>query len=283
MDVMCLMHDSEEYGTLRWSLKEIAQAVGCKAAELKALVNKGVLKGSDTELTEALTYIPVSGRRKGPTVTLIDITKGPLWYSSRMVIDEYKRCARSGIEGSPNRSPNPPFGEDNGDDIGAAPNPSPSRAGPRAGGRPSTSTSTSTTQEPKGSFVSDARAPESSHSGIPVPDDFLAARVDVAKAQSQGLDLATEVARFVAHYQARRETRADLQAWEAQFRKWMLDQQQFNADRQRVTDAKVLAVQNSTTSANAKQAALGAVLNPPPRGQFSGEREIKGEVIPDEF
>lgn len=119
--------------------------------------------------------------------------------------------------------------------------------------------------------------------GLAVPDDFQAARVDVAKAQSLGLDLPTEVARFVAHYQARRETRADLKAWEAQFRKWMLDQQQFNADRQRVTDAKVLAVQNSTTSANAKQAALGAVLNPPPRGQFSGEREIKGEVIPDEF
>lgn len=119
--------------------------------------------------------------------------------------------------------------------------------------------------------------------GLAVPDDFQAARVDVAKAQSLGLDLPTEVARFVAHYQARRETRADLQAWEAQFRKWMLDQQQFNADRQRVIDAKVLAAQNSTASTNAKQAALGAVLNPPPRGQFSGEREIKGEVIQDEF
>ncbi|OQS33006.1 hypothetical protein [Chromobacterium haemolyticum] len=118
--------------------------------------------------------------------------------------------------------------------------------------------------------------------GFAVPDDFQAARVDVAKAQSLGLDLPTEIARFVAHYQARRETRADLQAWEAQFRKWLLDQHQFNADRQRVTDARLQAAQHSTTSSSAKQAALGSVLNPPPRGLRPGEREIHGEVIPDD-
>ena len=33
LDVMCLMHDSEEYGILRWPLKEVAQAV------LKAMKN----------------------------------------------------------------------------------------------------------------------------------------------------------------------------------------------------------------------------------------------------
>ncbi|WP_053074272.1 YdaU family protein [Chromobacterium sp. LK1] len=98
-------------------------------------------------------------------------------------------------------------------------------------------------------YVSDTRA------GIPVPDDFQPARVDVAKAQSSGLDLATEVDRFVAHYQAHRETRADQQAWEAQFRKWMLDQQQFNADRQRVTDAKVRAANRPGADAGRAAAA----------------------------
>ncbi|WP_156183942.1 hypothetical protein [Chromobacterium sp. LK1] len=91
--------------------------------------------------------------------------------------------------------------------------------------------------------------------GLTVPDDFQPARVDVAKAQSSGLDLATEVDRFVAHYQARRETRADLQAWQAQFRKWMLDQQQFNADRQRVTDAKVRAANRPGADAGRAAAA----------------------------
>ena len=36
-DVMCLLHDQEIYGVLRWSLKEIAQAVGCSVSVLKAL------------------------------------------------------------------------------------------------------------------------------------------------------------------------------------------------------------------------------------------------------
>ncbi|WP_374419390.1 hypothetical protein [Chromobacterium sp.] len=279
MDVLCLMHDSEEYGILRWSLKEIAQAVGCKAADLKALVSKEVLKGSDTNLSKALTYTPISGRRKGPTVTLIDVTKGPLWYSSRMVIDEYKRRSRSGTEPSPNSSPKPPFGEDKGDDIDDSPNPSPSRARPRAGGRPSTSTST--TQEPKGSFVRDARTP-ARRDGIPVPESLQPDRTSRLKAGELSIDADFEMDRFIAYHQAEKTRYDDEAAWQAKFRKWLLDQHQFNADRQRVTDARLQAAQHSTTSSSAKQAALGSVLNPPPRGLRPGEREIQGEVIPDD-
>ncbi|MBK0415217.1 hypothetical protein JD974_12455 [Chromobacterium haemolyticum] len=90
--------------------------------------------------------------------------------------------------------------------------------------------------------------------GIPVPDDFQPARVDAAKAPSLGLNLDTEVERFVAHYQARSETRADLKAWEAQFRKWMLDQQQYNADRDKVTESRMQTKQSSRA---ADCAALG--------------------------
>ena len=48
IDVLCLMHDSEEYGVLRWSLREIAQAIGCRVTLLRDLAEKKVLKGADT-------------------------------------------------------------------------------------------------------------------------------------------------------------------------------------------------------------------------------------------
>lgn len=94
LDVMCLMHDQEEYGVLRWPLKEIALAAGCPVALIKALVTKGVLKGADVHLDEPFVYTPRSGRKNGEPVVLIRTQDGPVWYSSRMVKDEYVRTIR---------------------------------------------------------------------------------------------------------------------------------------------------------------------------------------------
>lgn len=129
VDVMCLMHDSQEYGLLRWPLIEIAQAVGCQADVLKALISKGVMKGADAgECCEAFVYVPRSGRKDGDPVTLIPEQPGPVWYSSRMVRDEYVREHRgeasrfASKESAPGEAPNetpkarpkdapkPPFG-----------------------------------------------------------------------------------------------------------------------------------------------------------------------------
>lgn len=102
IDVLCLMHDSEEYGVLRWPLKEIAAAVGCRVADLKSLVVKGILKGADAgELCAPLEYTPVTGRKKGPVVVLLEAQSGPIWYSSRMVVDEHKAIRRAGNRDSP--------------------------------------------------------------------------------------------------------------------------------------------------------------------------------------
>lgn len=126
LEVMCLMHDQEPYGVLRWPLKEIAQAVGCKQAELQSLARKGVLKGADDTLSEPFIYTPRSGRKDGVPVTLIDRQAGPIWYSSRMVKDEHVRNVRGESGGlgeapkavlqprpksAPETSPMPPFGE----------------------------------------------------------------------------------------------------------------------------------------------------------------------------
>lgn len=141
VDVMCLLHDQPEYGVLRWPLKEIAQAIGCKPAELKALQVKGVLKGDDKHLAEPFIYTPRSGRKDGVPVTLVPTQAGPIWYSSRMVRDEYVRTIRadsSGNGAAPKPAPKPPFGEGIGGGFGprgaitpAAPSsPSPSPASP---------------------------------------------------------------------------------------------------------------------------------------------------------
>lgn len=110
VDVMCLMHDSSEYGLLRWPLADVAQAVGCPVECLQSLVAKGVMKGGDSgQECEAFIYTPRSGRRDGEPVTLIPEQLGPLWYSSRMVRDEHLTKTRGG--GTRFGSPTRPIGE----------------------------------------------------------------------------------------------------------------------------------------------------------------------------
>lgn len=93
VDVLCLLHDQEPYGLLRWTLAEIAQAVNTTPEKLTGLVRREILKGHD-EKCQAFIYRPRSGRREGEPITLIAEQAGPLWYSSRMVRDEYLRKIR---------------------------------------------------------------------------------------------------------------------------------------------------------------------------------------------
>ena len=129
MDVMCVLHDQEEYGVARFPLSEIAQAVGTSRAKLLQLVDKGILKGCDKGELEPFVFTPTgAGRKKLEPVTLLPAQEGPLWYSSRMVEDEYKRTIRgeygNAPKAAPNNAPKAP--------IGAAPktppHPAPSRA-----------------------------------------------------------------------------------------------------------------------------------------------------------
>jgi len=95
VEVMCLLHDQEEYGVLRWTMQEIADAVKCRVVDLKSLHRKGVIKGDDKSLAEPFVYVPRSGRKDGPEVTLVPTQEGPIWFSSRMVRDEYVRVLRA--------------------------------------------------------------------------------------------------------------------------------------------------------------------------------------------
>ena len=92
-DILCLLSDGDQFGILRWPLKEIATAIGVPVSALKGLVSKNVLKGSDTRC-EAFVYVPRSGRKDGDPVTIIEEQDGPIWFSSRMVTDDYKASVR---------------------------------------------------------------------------------------------------------------------------------------------------------------------------------------------
>lgn len=117
LEVMCLLHDQAEYGVLRWTLQEIAAATKCRPADLRSLHRKGVMKGDDFSLVEPFIYVPRSGRKDGPAVTLVPAQEGPIWFSSRMVRDEYVRSLRADGGGAPETPkptpkspPKPPFG-----------------------------------------------------------------------------------------------------------------------------------------------------------------------------
>jgi hypothetical protein len=123
IEVMCLLHDAEEYGLLRWPLEDIAQAIGCKLHELQTLQKKGVLKGADEgEQCAAFIFTPRHAGKAGAPVTLVAAQPGPVWYSSRMVEDEHVRQHRGVItrfngqpkvapKAAPNPPPMPPIGD----------------------------------------------------------------------------------------------------------------------------------------------------------------------------
>lgn len=159
IELLGLLHDSDNYGVLEWPLKEIAQALGAPLKALKELVDKGVLYGIDKDVCEPFIYTPVSGRVKGEPVALLPEQQGPVWFSPRMVRDEYvrnragastrfaaKNIPSSGGETPPSRSPNSTPGH----------SPTHRQGEDQSDGSTSSSSSTSTTTAPNGASV-DAR------------------------------------------------------------------------------------------------------------------------------
>jgi hypothetical protein len=90
IDILCILHDSDEYGVLRWPLADIAAAADAPLEMVTELVEKCVLKGADNQPVE-YTHAPRVGNRPQAEVTLLRSEAGPCWYSSRMVLDEWRR------------------------------------------------------------------------------------------------------------------------------------------------------------------------------------------------
>lgn len=118
VDVLCVLHDSDEYGVVHWPLADLANSANANIKLIRELVEKNVLKGHDKRLEAAFIYVPRSGRKNGDPVTLVAIQDGPVWYSSRMVKDEYVRTIRGestrfgdDSKPAPKVAPKPPFGD----------------------------------------------------------------------------------------------------------------------------------------------------------------------------
>lgn len=112
VDVLGLLHDSDEYGVLRWPWREIAGAIGSPPSLVRELVDKLVLKGCDSGSCSNLVFIPRHGRKEGAPVMLIFAQPGPIWFSSRMVRDEYIRVKKGGTGEAPMSAPMPPIGDE---------------------------------------------------------------------------------------------------------------------------------------------------------------------------
>lgn len=110
IEVIGLLHDSDIYGVLHWTSKEIGQAIGAPVGAIKELIDKGVLKGCDSGECEAYVYRPRSGRKDGDPVELVRPQDGPVWFSTRLVRDEYLREVR-GQTTAFKPSPKPPIDE----------------------------------------------------------------------------------------------------------------------------------------------------------------------------
>jgi hypothetical protein len=93
MDVLCVLHDSDEYGVCRWPLSDLARAAGVPLKLLKELADKDVLKGIEKGLTQYV-YTPRHAGKDGESVVLVESKDGPCWYCSRFVRDEYVRQRR---------------------------------------------------------------------------------------------------------------------------------------------------------------------------------------------
>lgn len=132
IEIMCVLHDSEEYGVARFPLKELVAAAGVQLKSAKELVEKGVLKGGDRDVA-AYTFTPSHAGKKGEPVTLLEASIGPMWYCSRFVRDEYIRARRGegtrfdqdnqpkrGPKPTPKDAPKPPIGERHGDGSAVA-------------------------------------------------------------------------------------------------------------------------------------------------------------------
>lgn len=137
VDVLCLLHDLDEYGVCRWPLDELARAAGVPIKLVKELVAKEVLKGADKD-AQPYIYTPRHAGKNGEPVVLVESRGGPCWYCSRFVRDEWvrQRRGKSTQFGDENRPPKSKPKD--------APNPTPKGGIGEWQGYGSTSTSTST-------------------------------------------------------------------------------------------------------------------------------------------
>lgn len=214
IDLLCLLHDSDEYGILRWSLAELALAIGCEISILESLVRKTILKGSDVEKVSFSTSIT---QKNDPpiTVTLIDAQMGPLWYSSRLVRDEYVRKQRA-IHGYKSaQNPNVPKKRKEMDTLSTS---------PLSASAPSSSSASSSASFSSSSTYNN-ESPAQPRIPTHLPADFSPNEENITLMQQLKHDSKIIFEKFKAYVLSHGWKRVD---WNEAFKKWILDEKNPN-------------------------------------------------------
>jgi hypothetical protein len=219
MDILCTLHDSEEYGVCRWPLEDLARAAGIAMKLARELADKDVLKGADKGYG-GFQHTPTHAGKDGEPITLIEPSTMPVWFSSRMVTDEWHRSvkgasARFTAEKQPSRSPD------------QSPNRTPSRTPSRRQGDGSSSSTSSSTAEEE---LPQKRA---RHFATSIPDEFPGgheyayAKDFWAKKGRDDLsaDMDDHFRDFRDHHISHGTTSKD---WEASWRTWCSKALKFN-------------------------------------------------------
>jgi len=170
VDVLCVLHDSDEYGVCRWPLADLARAACVSMKAIRELAEKDVLKGSDKGASDYV-YTPRHAGQDGEPVTLIAASESPCWFSSRFVRDEYVRTKR-GIGSRfdqenqpPKQSPKPPIGDGEGMRQGDGPSSSSSSTSIRNTPNPAEASAKGV----PGDLFGAAENPEADFDPVPAP------------------------------------------------------------------------------------------------------------------
>jgi hypothetical protein len=212
MDILCLLHDSQEYGIARWPLAELARAAGVALKLARELADKTVLKGTDSGPVE-FAHTPRHAGKDGDPVRLVD-GQGPIWFSSRMVTDEWRR----GVSGGPTRFHTKPDTKPRqGDDLGDG---------------ATTSSSTSASQKEEEISLRDISAkPKQPRRSLPEdfpaePDLAWAQQHWLAKGRADLCDAMTEeIQKFRDHHTGKGTKSA---CWPGSWRTWASNAKGFN-------------------------------------------------------
>ena len=123
IDIMCVLHESDEYGVVRWPLVRLAKAADVRLAYAQELASNGVLRGGDA-CTEPYIFTPFHAGQYGEPRVLVQPDGKSLWYSPRMVRDHWMRSRRgintrfSAENPSPKWTPTQRQGDGAGDGAG---------------------------------------------------------------------------------------------------------------------------------------------------------------------
>lgn len=107
--VLAVLHQSDEYGVVRFPLKELANSAHVPIRLLHELVQKNVLKGGD-EFDTDFMYTPTHAGRQLEPVVLVKADGGSCWFCARFVRDAWRRGrqgqgSRFTKDNQPSRSP----------------------------------------------------------------------------------------------------------------------------------------------------------------------------------